>query len=234
MHGAFVVHEAVPHDEIVRRVLHVDRAALQPVRHPAIAGEVVLRDQRARRVTTPDAADGVFDEPVPDKLIPFRERHLNAVRRRVGEIILDQQIPVAAQIAHRRGELRGELDEVVHLFLSSFLAQTVALAAHPFLADGVVAGEAEEAIAAVCRGVLGDDIVVALFEGEDASGVLTTVVDTLDVSTDAEVEGVSRDAISAAPPERESPAGEERAVVVVNRRVVDPVEDDPVLATTDA
>ena len=55
-----------------------------------------------------------------------------------------------------------------------------------------MAREAEEAIAAVRRRVFGDDIVVALLEGEDAGGILATVVDAFHVAAHAEVERAFR------------------------------------------
>ncbi len=62
--AALVGAEGVGQDAIGLPMLDVDAAALQAVGHLAVALDDVLRDQRILRVTAPDAADRVLDEPV--------------------------------------------------------------------------------------------------------------------------------------------------------------------------
>src|SRR5690606_7728051 len=123
-----------------------------------------------------------------------------------------------------------DLEQIVDVAPVVLAAEALTLAVQPVLADGLQAGEAEEAVAAVRDGVLGDDVVVALLEAEDAGRVLAAVVNALDVPADAEVQGVARDHVATGAPQPEAPAGEEGAVVVVDLGILDAVEENAVLA----
>jgi len=98
--------------------------------------------------------------------------------------------------------------------------------------DGFLASEAEDAIAAVGRGVLCEGVVVALLEDEETGGILAAVVNAFAMAADAEVAGVSGNDIGRGPPERDAPAGEEGTVVVEDSAVGDPIENDAVLGFT--
>ncbi len=102
------------------------------------------------------------------------------------------------------------------------------------LAQGLAAGKAEEAVAAVRHGVLGEDVLVVLLEHEDPRGVLPAVVHAVTVAADAEVDGVAADDVARAPPQGDAPAGVEREVVVVDPRGRDAVQAQGVLAVPDA
>ena len=65
------------------------------------------------------------------------------------------------------------------------------------LADGLTAGKAEKAVAAVRHRVLGEDILVILLEYKDARGILPAVVHAMTVAADAEIHGVTADDVAA-------------------------------------
>ena len=83
MHAALVVLEDVFDDAVGNSVFDIHAAALQAVRHFAIALKVVSRDQRILRVASPDAANCIFDQSIAVKDIAKRESHLDPVCRGV-------------------------------------------------------------------------------------------------------------------------------------------------------
>ena len=214
--AGLVVEEGVPEDPVVGAVLHVDGPALEAIGEPAVPGELVLGDEGVGRVAAPDAADGILNEPVLREDVALAEGHLDAVGGGVGEIISDEEIPVGAEGGELAGDFCGNLDEGIHVLLAGLAAESGALFLHPEFTEGFAAGETEEAVAAMGGGVLGDGVLVALLEGEDAGGILAAVVDAFGMAADAEVEGVSGDDVPAAAPEGEAPTGEEGGVVVVD------------------
>src|SRR5690606_14275172 len=118
--------------------------------------------------------------------VPLAEGHLDAVGRGVGEIVGDEEVAVAAEGGEFLRDLFRDLEQIVDVAPVVLAAEALTLAVQPVLADGLQAGEAEEAVAAVRDGVLGEDVVVALLEAEDAGRVLAAVVNALDVPADAE------------------------------------------------
>ena len=207
--AAFVGHERVVDDDVVAAVIDVDAAPFEAVAHLAVALEVIAGDERFARVAGPDAADGVADDPVLQILVAEGEGVLDAVGRGIGKIVADEQIVgVAAALVP----------------FDRMLAD---------LADGLAAGKAEEAVAAVRHRVLGEDVLVVLLEHEDPGRILPAVVDAMAVAADAEIDGVAADDVARAPPQGDAPAGVEREVVVVDLRARDAVQAQRVLAVPD-
>ncbi len=106
---------------------------------------------------------------VAEDLVAEGEGELEPVGGRVGEVVADEQVVVAP------------------------FARVIEVGGGAFPGQCFEAGEGEDAVPAVRRGVLGEDVVRALLEADDAGGILPAVVHALDVPAHAEVQRVARD-----------------------------------------
>src|SRR4029079_15769794 len=84
--------ETVEEDQVVASVVDIDAPALEAISHLAVIPEVIADDKCLAGVTGPNSANRITYDPIFDVTVAERKGVFDAVRGRIGEIIVDQQI----------------------------------------------------------------------------------------------------------------------------------------------
>ena len=84
-------------------MFHVDAAPLQTVGHPAVPDQLVVQDQSPTRIPAPDPANRILHQPISLDPVAFAESDLDPVRRRIGKVVPEKQVVVAATRAQFPG-----------------------------------------------------------------------------------------------------------------------------------